>query len=231
MIAEQQRLTHERDVALVAAKGIEDELEGLRKNQSDLLRLRGEVAMLRSQSNELDSLRKQNAELQQLAQLTGLGNQGTNKLPVVTKIIVTRIKQPQIISEEQIRTNISVKVGDIFNRAEVDLDVRNLSGLFHNLRVTDSTTDEGVILNYMLQEKPRLTGIRFAGSTKYRDADLKRLLASKVGQALDERTIYSEARRLEELYRTSGLPGTQVKSVVNINEDIGEGDVVFEIRE
>jgi len=86
-------------------------------------------------------------------------------------------------------------------------------------------------LEYIVQEKPKLTRIRFAGNTKYRDTDLNKLLGSKVGEALDDRTVYNEARRIEDLYAKSGFPGTRVKSVANINEDVGEGDVVFEIRE
>jgi len=111
--------------------------------------------------------------------------------------------------------------------------VRDLfaTGLFRNVLVKEHKVAKGFILEYIVQEKPKLTRIRFAGNNNYRDTDLDKLLESKVGEALDDRRIYSEARRIEELYAKSGFTSTRVKSVLNINEDTGEGDVVFEISE
>ncbi|MEI2723269.1 MAG: sigma-70 family RNA polymerase sigma factor [Verrucomicrobiota bacterium] len=54
LITQQQKLTAERDSALVFAKGNQDELERLQKNQGDLLRLRGEVGLLRQENHKLE---------------------------------------------------------------------------------------------------------------------------------------------------------------------------------
>lgn len=115
----------------------------------------------------------------------------------------------------------------------MDSDVRNLhsTGLFRNLRVRDSISNEGVILNYLLQEKPKIGNIRFAGNTQFSDADLASLLLSKVDKSLDERMLADDAQRIRELYVKSGLADARVKIVSNINEDVGVGDVIFEIAE
>lgn len=233
LLTQQQTLTNDRDAARSTMQETIDEIERLRKNQSELLRLRGEVGMLRRQTGELDTPRKENAQLQQLAQSLVTSNQEASQPPVVTKIIVTRIKQPQVISEEQIRTNLSVKVGAIFNPLAIDLDVRNFqgSGFFQAVRVTNSTTDEGVVVNYIVQEKPKLTGIQFAGNSKRHAAELSQILASKVGEPLDERRLFNDAQKIQELYLESGFPHTKVNYAVSVNEDGGEGEATFNIVE
>jgi outer membrane protein assembly factor BamA len=213
----------------VRAKGTESLS---REQMSELLKLRGEVGRLRRESKELETLQAENRQLRRPSDESP-SNQGTNKPPIVAKIVVTHIKQPQAISEEKIRTNISVKVGDIFDRAAADRDVRSLygTGWFSNLRIDDSTSDQGVILNYLVQEKPKLSRIRFVGNTNYREADLAKILTSKVGEPLDERMLFDDAQRVRELYGEAGFSGTKVKTESNVNEDAGVGEVIFDIAE
>ena len=59
-----QQLMSERDGALSLASANKADLEQLRKDQNELLRLRGEIGMLRGQTNELGKLRAENRRLQ-----------------------------------------------------------------------------------------------------------------------------------------------------------------------
>ena len=63
LVAQSERLATERDTAFSAAAGSTDELERLRTNQNELLRLRNEVGMLRRQTNDLGRLRHEIAQL------------------------------------------------------------------------------------------------------------------------------------------------------------------------
>src|SRR5580704_16184760 len=76
----------------------------------------------------------------------------------VASVVVTNVG-PKVASDELIRGNIHVKVGDPYIRASVDQDVLNLyaTGFFSNIRVTDDHTDQGVVVTYILQGKLRLT--------------------------------------------------------------------------
>jgi RNA polymerase sigma factor (sigma-70 family) len=60
----QQQLTGERDAALTVSTANIDELERLRREKGELLRLRGEVGTLRTQARELEKLREHNRQLQ-----------------------------------------------------------------------------------------------------------------------------------------------------------------------
>jgi outer membrane protein insertion porin family len=140
---------------------------------------------------------------------------------------------PATVSDQLIRAHIRVKPGDLYRVAAVDDDVRNLygTGLFYNIRVTDQTTPEGVVLTYVVQGKPKLTEIRFQGNTRFKDSKLRKKITSKVGEPMDERKLFTDAQAIQELYQKSGYPDTQVKYVPSIDESAGRASVTFQITE
>jgi len=75
--AAQGQLSDEREAALTTATNSTGEAERLQKEKSELLRLRGEVGLLRRQIKELEDMREMNRELQAaLEQVTGAAKQG-----------------------------------------------------------------------------------------------------------------------------------------------------------
>jgi outer membrane protein insertion porin family len=140
---------------------------------------------------------------------------------------------PSAVSDDLIRSNLRVKVGDPYLRAAVDDDVRNLygTGFFYNIQVMADDTANGVILTYRVQGKPRLTEIKFQGNTKFKDTKLRKKISSKPGEPLDERKLFTDTQDLEKLYQKSGYPHTLVKYVLNIDENAGKGTATFQIAE
>src|SRR5258708_2684932 len=102
----------------------------------------------------------------------------------VAKIQIEHVG-PQSVSDELIRSNIRIKVGDTFLRADymraaMDDDVRNLygTGFFYKIRVGQETKSDGVWLTYVVQGNPRLTEIRLQGNKKFNEAKLGKKLTS-----------------------------------------------------
>jgi outer membrane protein insertion porin family len=78
----------------------------------------------------------------------------------------------------------------------VDSDVRNLhaTGWFSNIRLVQEREPEGVVLAYLVQEKPLLTQISFKGNTKIETRDLRDTIDSAVDQPPDERKLFKTRR-------------------------------------
>ena len=64
LLEQNETLAQERDTSLANAAAQRQQLEGLQRDQGDLLRLRGEIAALRRQTNDLDKLKQENRQLQ-----------------------------------------------------------------------------------------------------------------------------------------------------------------------
>ena len=151
------------------------------------------------------------------------------------KVIRIEIKHigPPAASDELIRSNLRVKVGDPYLRAAVDDDVRSLyaTGFFYNIQVVADNTADGVILTYKVQGKPRLVDIKFQGNTKFKSTKLLKKISSKKDEPLDERKLFTDAQDIQKMYQKSGYPGTKVKYVLNIDENAGRGTATFQITE
>src|SRR5437899_3231561 len=150
----------------------------------------------------------------------------------ISKIEIKHVG-PASVSDELIRANIRVKVGDNYFRAATDDDVRNLysTGQFYNIRVVPDLTPTGVVLTYVLQGKPRLTQIEFRGNKKFSDAKLRKKISSKTDEPLDERKLFTDAQEIQKMYQKSGYPRTEVKPVSSVIEESGRATATFEITE
>jgi outer membrane protein insertion porin family len=153
--------------------------------------------------------------------------------PPRISMIEIRHVGPQAVSDDLINSNIRIKVGDPFLRAAVNDDVRNLyrTGQFYNIRVTDGTTNGGVLLTYIVQAKPRLLEVKFSGNEKYDDKKLRKKVTSKTGEPLDEQKLFTDCQEIQKMYQKAGYPGTQVKYVLSIDENAGRGTATIEITE
>ncbi len=140
---------------------------------------------------------------------------------------------PPATGDDFIRAQIRLKAGDPYTSAASDDDVRNLyaTGLFYNIRVTEETTPDGVVLTYLFQGKPRLTDLSVRGNSRIKSKKLLKKATSKVGEPLDERKLFTDSREIQQLYEKKGFPGTQVKYVVNVDESAGRGTATFEVAE
>ncbi len=140
---------------------------------------------------------------------------------------------PAAASDELIRANIRVKVGDPLAKTSVDDDVRNLynTGYFYNIRVAQELADGGVKLIYIVQGKPLLTDIKFTGNTKFTATKLTQKLTSKIGLPLDERKLFADAQEMQKSYQKAGYQRTKVEYKLSINENAGRGTVTFEVTE
>lgn len=140
---------------------------------------------------------------------------------------------PPAVSDEFVRSNIRVKVGDPYLPTAVNDDVRNLyaSGFFYTIRVGLSNTPPGLVLTYVVEGNPRLKDIRFQGNKRYSNTKLYKKISSKVGEPLNERKIFTDTQEIKKLYQKSGHPRTEVNPVESIDQNAGQATVTFEIKE
>ena len=88
----------------------------------------------------------------------------------------------------------------------INQDVKSLlgTGYFYNVDVSWEVKDSGIDLVYSVQGKPRLTEIRFEGNERLSDRRLKKKVSSKVGEPIDEKKLFTDAREIETFYQKKG---------------------------
>lgn len=165
-------------------------------------------------------------------QMAAVAQQTRPPQPNIEAITIRHVG-PAAVSDDLVRANIRLKVGDEFNRIRVDDDVRGLlgTGYFYNVRVGEERTATGIKLSYVIQGKPVLTEVRFSGNKKYSVSKLRKKVTSKIGEPLDERKLFEDSQEILKMYQKAGLQKTAVKAVPSVNGELGKGTVTFEIVE
>ena len=140
---------------------------------------------------------------------------------------------PELVSNQMVLSNVQTRSGDSFSSDRINLDVKNLlgTGYFRNVDVSWEVKDSGIDLVYTVQGKPKLTEIRFEGNEEIKEKRLTKQVTSKVGEPIDEKTLFEDAKAIREYYQKKGFQNTTVDYVPLINEDRGQGSVTFEIVE
>ena len=162
-------------------------------------------------------------------------NAVTDQAPSRQKVgaIEIRYVGPKSINEPQLRRRIRARVGKPFNPVEIDDDVRNLyaTGLFYNIRISTESSPEGVDLIYNVQCNPRIAKLKFTGNSKLSDAQLQKLIRSKVGDVFNQRQTFSDAEAIQKAYANAGFKGTEVKYSYDVDQPTGKASVDFQITE
>src|SRR5256714_4376501 len=162
---------------------------------------------------------------------------GLPLLAAQTGLIVEKIEikhvGPPAVSDDLVRANIHVKVGDAYNPNATTEDIRTLktTGFFYNIQVAAERTDGGVKLIYVVQGQPVISDIRFEGNRKYRSGKLLKKVKSKIGEPLDDYKLFSDAQEIKKHYEKAGYQQTRVEARQSINEQLGRATVTFEIKE
>ena len=148
-------------------------------------------------------------------------------------ICIAAQRRKESSGAEEVRRRIRVQVGNAYKPADIDDDVRNLyaSGMFYNIHVSAESSPKGVALVYNLQCNPQLAMLKFTGNSKFSEAQLGKIIGSKVGGLFNERKLVSDSQAIQKAYENAGYKGTGVKYSYDLDQQTGKASVVFEITE
>ena len=138
------------------------------------------------------------------------------------------------ISEQYVRGNIKIKVGDDYDQAIVDDSVKSLyrTGLFEFIDVDvseESAATVGIVFN--VKPKYRVENVYFEGNDKASDRRLLSEVTIRRGQFIDEFNIKSNADKIEEYYIKRGFSDIKISYNIERNETNGLGVVTYTIQE
>ncbi len=150
--------------------------------------------------------------------------------PVVKSIKVEGNKK---IDTQSIKAKLSTKVGEPLSMETVRQDIRTLYeiGYFDDVRVdVDQSPEGGVILYFVLVEKPSLTKVEFAGNKELSEEKIKEHVLLSPGAMADSRLIDDNAEKIRLFYETEGYWQVSVFPILRIiSKD--EATVTFQIDE
>lgn len=127
-------------------------------------------------------------------------------------------------SEQLIRSQIEVQVGQPYNPSAVSRDIRRLYdlGFFSLIQVDAGVTGSALTLIYRFEEKLVVDEIRIIGSDKIKQRDIRAELQWREGDSFVEDAYAEERDAILSLYQSKGFANAKVDIIV---EQSGPGRV------
>jgi outer membrane protein insertion porin family len=158
------------------------------------------------------------------------------------KVVDVRIKGNKYKESEAIKREIELKPGHRFDIRQVRRDVRSIwrMGAFEDIRVDVEEQEEGVVVTYIVSEKPTVRKIIVGGNEELDLDKINETLDLKRNSILDVPKVKKNAQKIREAYVDKGfylaevdyeirrLPGDKVDVVFKITE--GHKVVIRKIR-
>ena len=141
------------------------------------------------------------------------------------------IKGNQKIESGVVEEKIKNKKGLHLRLDWIRQEVRELfkTGFFQDIEVRETPGKEGVILTYILKEKPTIVSLQFKGHSAFNEEELKDLTSIKVFEVIDYNQIQKAISDMEKAYEEKGYYLAQLSYEVKPK---GAGvEVIFNIEE
>jgi len=151
---------------------------------------------------------------------------------LVQKIAKIKIQGNRKIESAAIIAQIKSKVGNNFFEAEIAADIKAIfkMGFFLDVTAEATSTPEGKVITFIVQEKGLISEIRINGNKALSKDDIQEVLTIKTRQILDQEKIKADIEKIKTLYDNKGYYNAEVNDKV---EQDGEKDfrVILDIKE
>ncbi|MBW2595247.1 MAG: outer membrane protein assembly factor BamA [Deltaproteobacteria bacterium] len=171
--------------------------------------------------------------------------QGNNMDALASRLkndILMKILTTQRIAKINFTGNLRIEDGVIYNvlkstkgkllsKQEISSDIKAIykMGYFKDVTAKVTGTDEGKVIDFILEELPVITSVGIKGNDDIEKEDLEGIISVKEKQILNLSRIKSDIENIKTLYRNEGYLNAEVK--YSVDENKKGARVVFDITE
>ena len=154
------------------------------------------------------------------------------RVGLIQRIVKIEIQGNRKINSTAIISRIKSKVGDNYSEADIAADIKAIfkMGFFLDVIAEETSTPEGKIVIFIVQEKGLISEIRFNGNKALSKDDIQDAMTTKTKQNLNQEQIKADIEKIKTLYDSKGYYNAEIKDRV---ERDGEKDfrVILDIKE
>ncbi len=136
------------------------------------------------------------------------------------------------VSKDDVLTYLKERVGQAFDPDVLTQDVRELwnSGFFDDIEVDLRKNDNGVVLRFLMRERPNIAAVVFEGNDEIDSDDLKDGIEVKANTVLSYPAVRRSVQKIRDMYAEKGYFLAEVKQEI-VPEKNNEVTVKFKIAE
>jgi outer membrane protein insertion porin family len=152
--------------------------------------------------------------------------------PATDKIAAVKVKGNHRIESAAILLAVRVKAGETLNAERVDADVRSIFklGYFRNVQAETEKSDGGLILYYVVQEKPIVREVKIEGAKEISADKVRDAITIKPNTIYTFKDLQNSIKKVKKLYADDGYYLAEVEGTTVAKSDT-DLNVVFHIKE
>lgn len=152
----------------------------------------------------------------------------TGKLVIDVKVVNNKL-----ISTPTILSKVKTQIGSVFSQDKLNEDIKNLyaTGYFTDINADLQDEDGGVVISFIVTEKPLLKEIIFRGNQHMKSERLRRLMDSQIDQPLNYVQLKQDVDKIENFYIKEGYHLAIVKEEIMVDKDTNEARVFVLVDE
>lgn len=133
-----------------------------------------------------------------------------------------KITGNEVVPTQAILAKVPYRVGEAFNPKKSAQTIRaiHLLGYFQNIQVvTHEVSPTELVLNIIVTEKPRISGIEYEGNSVLTNQKLNEKLETKLIKTLDEKELKNLGDQIKKLYREKNYHHATVTGELRAGDD------------
>ena len=122
------------------------------------------------------------------------------------RIVSITVKGNQRIDAAAISLVIKSKAGEPLSQEKVSQDIKEIYklGYFEDVKVESEKSDSGIILSYLVTERPIVREIRIVGSKEIKDEKIREAIILKPNSVFSTKDLTSSEKKVKKLYTDEG---------------------------
>jgi outer membrane protein insertion porin family len=149
-----------------------------------------------------------------------------------TPIVRIDISGNRRVAKEDVVTYLREKPGHLFKVDNLASDVRALwdSGFFDDIEVDMTREDRGIVLRFLVRERPNIKSVDFEGNSEIENDKLQEAIEVKANTILSVPAVRRSVQKIKDAYAEKGYFLADVESTVEPQRD-NEVIIKFKITE
>jgi outer membrane protein insertion porin family len=143
-----------------------------------------------------------------------------------------RVEGNRRVDSSSIRIHIELSPGDTIDLVAIDEDIKAIYelGFFDNIFVTFDDAADGVIVTYLVEERPYVTDVTFSGVKHVKEEDLEAVINITARTIFDPRRVAAGLEEARKLYTSEGYPDAEIDFEVEVDTD-NNATIVYTVKE
>ncbi|WP_407931692.1 outer membrane protein assembly factor BamA [Geomonas diazotrophica] len=148
------------------------------------------------------------------------------------KIVAVKISGNHRIETAAILQAVRLKGGDVVTPDKVDADIRAIYKLGHftDVKVQSEAKDGGVVIEYVVTEKPIVREVKIEGAKELSTDKVREAIEIKPNTVFSAKDLQKSVKKVKKLYSDEGYYLAEVSGDLSIRSET-EVHVIFRIKE